>query len=124
MKKNINLIGISGKGGKALAGELAKREYNVKSFASPVKAIVSLATGISVERLSDPDVLDSYLPMEWDYVIEQRVMNGSGNITRVPVRFRTKVRDMIMKVFTDMGRTAHSNFWVNTFLNTWKKGCL
>lgn len=80
-------------------------DFKIKKFASKLKQIVSLLTGISVEDLENPEVKNSLLGEEWK-------RNRYDSLT---------VRDLLQLVGTDaMREVIHENVWINALMVDYK----
>ena len=144
--KNTNIIGISGKHGsgkdtvavifqlipfmpddeallralddpKLITNVQATSEWKVKKFASKLKQIASILTGIPIEKFEDQDFKNSRLGPEWfetkPYVAG--VVNVSNPMT---------VRTFLQRLGTDAMRIGlHENTWVNALAADYEPGC-
>jgi hypothetical protein len=143
MDKQINLIGISGQigSGKDIVGKIiqyltskdylqgigdiesyleSNTDYNfghwnwqIKKFASKLKEICSILTGIPVEKFEDQEFKKSELGEEWDYLNYEHSMRGDT--------VKMTVRDLLQKVGTDLFRKQlHNNVWINALFGDYK----
>jgi hypothetical protein len=143
MNNKINLIGISGQigSGKDTVGKIiqyltskdylqgigdiesyleSNTDYNfghwnwqIKKFASKLKEICSILTGIPVKNFEDQEFKKSELGEEWDYLNYEHSMRGDT--------VKMTVRELLQKVGTDAMRdTVHPNVWVNSLFGDYK----
>lgn len=144
--KNVNIIGISGKHGsgkdtvalilqllpfmpddnallralndpKIVANVQDTSQWKIKKFASKLKEIASILTGIPVEKFEDQEFKNSRLGPEWfetkPYI--KGVANTSNSMT---------VRTFLQKLGTDAMRIGlHENTWVNALAADYEPGC-
>lgn len=73
--------------------------FQEKRFADYLKSMISDLTGIAKEDLDRFDVKNSLLPYIWDNIYE----NGE----RSPIT----VRDLMIRIGNDMGRSVHPDIW-------------
>ena len=87
--------------------------WQVKKFASKLKQIVSILTGISVEDLEKESVKNSNLPPEWDKFewVGDSKYESAGNVPMT-------VRKLLQIVGTEaMRNNVHENVWVNALFS-------
>jgi hypothetical protein len=143
MSKQINLIGISGQigSGKDIVGKiiqyLTSKDYlqgigdiesylesntvynfghwnwQIKKFASNLKKICSILTGIPIEKFEDQEFKKSESGEEWDYLNYEHSMRGDT--------VKMTVRELLQKVGTDIFREQlHNNVWINALFGDYK----
>jgi len=109
------IIGISGRigSGKDETGriiqELTKNKvhhrWEIKKFATKLKQIVSILTGIPVEELEKHHIKDSFLPSEWQ--TEHKTYT---------------YREFLQKIGTEAFRDIiHENTWVNALFSEYRR---
>jgi hypothetical protein len=92
-------------------------DWKVVKFASKLKQIVSILTGIPVEDLEKQEVKDRVLGKEWDRVTFNPFGKNSDEI-----RKQITVRQLLQEVGTDaMRNVIHPNIWVNALFADYKK---
>lgn len=110
--------------------ESAKTKYDLKSFASKVKEVVSVLTGISLEDLEDREVKEMELNEDWWVWKLEREGNystilrpyqdseGTENFELV----KMTPRKLLQLVGTECGRNIiHPNIWINSLLSSYNK---
>jgi len=86
--------------------------WQVKKFASKLKEICSILTGIPVEKFEDQDFKKTFLGEEWDYQEFKNGINWDCQLT---------VRELLQKVGTDLFRDQlHPNVWINSLFVDYK----
>lgn len=108
-------IKTSGSPERALDTIKIPEGWEVHSFIDSAKLILQSATGIPSERLSNTELMNSYLGKEWSYTKEERFVS-KDEVERKPVRYYLSPKIMLAKIY-ELGRQVHSDFWVNTLLN-------
>jgi hypothetical protein len=130
MQQRIRLIGISGKiaSGKDTIAEMiqynqwhpdTENGWQVVKFADELKLWVARALGLTREQLEDPQIKNTYLGDEWSYVREERRIIA-GEVDMVPIRYYLNPRLILQKLGTEVGRSIHSNFWINVLFAKWQ----
>lgn len=84
------------------------KNVQIKKFASKVKEIATILTGIPIEQFEIEDVKNSYLPREWNYICS----DGKEH--------RMTVRELLQRIGTEAGRNGiHSNIWINATFSSY-----
>jgi hypothetical protein len=108
--------------------------WQIKKFATKVKEICSLLTGIPVKDFEKEEVKSSYLGEEWDYIkfesSGKKVMNrkeyldyiAGTTFMHTKLDFnRMTVRELLQKVGTDAMRDViHPDVWVNALMKDYR----
>lgn len=141
---NINLIGISGKinSGKDLVGKIIqyltsdyylkynkpfdinydayeyyKSNWEIKKFATALKQICSILTGIPMEKFEDQEFKKTFLGDEWSKWRYFRSAYSQNDREWEKIT----VRELLQKVGTEAMRdNVHPNVWVNALFADYK----
>lgn len=119
------IVGISGYAGsgkdtlaKYMIDNLAAGGVIMK-FASTLKAVASLLTGIPKEMFEDQEFKKTYMSSDWDMIHRSRVLGSDSIITTAT---KTTIRDFLQKLGTDAIRNGlHENAWVNALVANAKR---
>ena len=106
-------------------------DWQIKKFATKVKQILSLLTGIPVEDFEKEEVKSSYLGEEWDYVMigdtlctVQDLYDYASGTTYIPKNSdiqKMTIRQAMQLIGTDLFRDKfHPNTWVNALFAEYK----
>jgi len=88
-------------------------DWQVKKFASNLKKICSILTGIPVKKFEDQEFKKTNLGEEWDYLDYEHSMRGDT--------VKMTVRELLQKVGTDLFRNQlHDNVWINALFSEYK----
>jgi hypothetical protein len=126
----MSIIGIHGyiESGKDTVANIikkidAERDWKIKKFASKLKQIATILTGIPSDKFEDQEFKKTYLGDEW--TVETKIdytLIKDGKATRAKVFNRMTVRDMLQKLGTEAMRNGlHPDVWVNALLCDYKK---
>jgi hypothetical protein len=97
-----------------LDNALGQSGWQIKKFASKLKQVASLLTGIPVEKFEDQDFKKTFLGHEWDY--DERRFRS-----RKTTRNQMTVREFLQRLGTEAIRTGlHTNAWVNGLFSEYK----
>jgi hypothetical protein len=90
--------------------------WQVKKFASKLKEMCSILTGIPVEKFEDQDFKKTNLGEEWSApILGEDWKDGK------PINVPMTVRELLQKVGTDLFRDQlHPNVWINALFSDWK----
>lgn len=116
----LNLIGIHGKmgSGKNLVSEIIRDftsniNFEEKAYASKIKDIASIITGLPRDRFEDRDFKKSLLPKEWS-VPEKTILNSITSFKNVSFSKQMSIRELLQKIGTDcIRKNLHENVWIN-----------
>lgn len=87
--------------------------WQIKKFASKLKQIASILTGIPAEKFEDQDFKKTYLPREWG----RTLIDGDGVSGTIPMT----VREFLQRLGTEAIRdNTHTNAWVNALFADYK----
>jgi hypothetical protein len=109
----MNILALSGKMGSGkntvatIINQLTNNKFEEKSFASKLKQIASILTGIPVEKFEDQEFKKSFLGDEWtNHTFYE---DGSPNMYQ-----KMTTRQLLQKVGTEaMRNNVHPDVWVN-----------
>jgi hypothetical protein len=115
----MQIISISGKIGsgkdtvaKLIIDKSFISNWKVKKWATKVKEIASLLTGIPVEKFESQEFKRSYLSDEWS-----KTKTINGQLVKEPMT----VRDLLQTIGTDAIRDVlHEDAWVNALMSEYK----
>ena len=86
--------------------------WQIKAFATKLKQIVSILTGIPVEDLEKQEVKDSVLGEEWNKYTKE------FGLSTIRTKHQYTVRQMLQKVGTNAMRDViHPNVWCNALFS-------
>lgn len=90
-------------------------DWQVKKFASKLKQICSILTGIPVKNFEDQEFKKTNLGEEW-VIQPTNVFGGKQDFT-----VNMTVRELLQKVGTDLFRDRlHNNVWINALFSEYK----
>lgn len=101
--------------------------WEVKKFAKKLKEIVSILTGIPIEKFEDQEFKKSYLGEEWSYLISDKFYDTIhtkesleiNEIEHLAVPYT--VREFLQRVGTNALRDKiHEDVWVNALFSEYK----
>lgn len=110
MKKIIGISGKSLSGKDTVAKLIIEKypQYEIQKFATPLRQVVSILTGICVSDLEKEEIKRSILPTCW---------NINGN----PIT----VRELMILIGTNLIRNQlHEDAWVNALFSLYTKKCV
>ncbi len=120
------IIGINGKigSGKDTVGNLIKNincenNWEIKKFATKVKEIATLLTGIPIEKFEDQDFKNTFLDTHWNKeVFENKTsLDKNNNAYNKSIIKPMTVREMLQIIGTEaMRNTLHPDTWVNALM--------
>ena len=104
--------------------------WKIVKFANKLKECVSLILNIPREDLEKIEVKNSELPNDW-CTVKFKASNGEyyhfGTLDEIPTYNKhgydvekMTVRTLLQKFGTEVGRSIHSNFWVNALFSEYK----
>ena len=114
------IIGISGKmgSGKDTLGDMLcgiDRSYSIKKYATKLKQIASLLSGIPVERFESQDFKKFDMPTVWNKIKKPTSAYGEQ-------MEKMTVREFLQKIGTDALRDGlHNDVWVNALFADYKE---
>lgn len=103
-----------------------KSSWKIKKFASKLKEVASIITGIPVEKFEDQEFKKTFLGEEWDKIIccasERRLKDAKCyDCTDYVKSLRMTARDLLQKVGTECFRdNLHVNTWCNALFSEYK----
>jgi cytidylate kinase len=112
------LIGISGKmgSGKDTLGDMltaVEPQYKIKKYATKLKQIASLLSGISVEKFESQDFKKFDMPTVWNKINKPTSAYGE-QVTKMTVR------EFLQKIGTDALRDGlHDDVWINALYSNY-----
>jgi len=90
--------------------------WQVRKFASALKQVASMLTGIPVEKFEDQEFKKTYLGKEWN-TEKKMVGAGTSSMSIEPMTVRT----FLQKLGTDAIRDGlHVNTWVNALMSQYR----
>ena len=97
--------------------------WEIKKWAGKLKAIASMLTGISQEKIEDQEFKKTNLGPEWNKTVRIFGEYYDGHVEDwTDVERPTSVRDFLQKLGTDAIRDGlHTNAWVNALMSDYKK---
>lgn len=120
------IIGINGKigSGKDTVGNLIKNincenNWEIKKFATKVKEIATLLTGIPIEKFEDQDFKNTFLDDSWNKeVFENKTsLDKNNNAYNKSIVKPMTVREMLQIIGTEaMRNNLHPDVWVNALM--------
>jgi dephospho-CoA kinase len=120
------IIGINGKigSGKDTVGNLIKNincenNWEIKKFATKVKEVATLLTGIPTEKFEDQDFKNTFLDTHWNKeVFENKTsLDKNNNAYNKSIVKPMTVREMLQIIGTDALRNnLHQDVWVNALM--------
>jgi hypothetical protein len=125
------IIGINGKigSGKDTVGNLIKNincenNWEIKKFATKVKEIATLITGIPMEKFEDQDFKNTFLNTHWNKeVFENKTsIDKNNNAYNKSIVKPMTIREMLQIIGTDALRNnLHQDVWVNALFADYKQ---
>ena len=124
------IIGLSGHigVGKDTVGNIIKEldidsNWQIKKFASKLKQIATILTGIPSEMFEDQEFKKTYLGEEWTLKTKtDHTLIKDGKATMAEITTRMTVRDMLQKLGTEAMRNGlHPDTWINALMCNYKK---
>ena len=94
-------------------------DWEIKKFATKVKEIATLLTGISIEKFEDQDFKKGYLNDSWNKeMFENKTsLDKNNNAYNKSIVKPMTVREMLQIIGTDaMRNNLHPNTWVNALM--------
>jgi len=126
----MSIIGIHGyiESGKDTVANIIKkidveRDWKIKKFASKLKQIATILTGIPSEMFENQDFKKTYLGNEWDITKKtDHTLIENGKAASEYIESKMSIRDMLQKLGTEAMRNGlHPDVWVNALLCDYKK---
>lgn len=85
--------------------------WEIKKFATKLKEIASILTGIPVRKFEDQEFKKTHLGPEWSTCVEAMPF---ADLTKTNMELKMTVRELLQKIGTDCMRGClHDNVWVN-----------
>jgi hypothetical protein len=125
----MSIIGIHGyiESGKDTVANIikkidAERDWKIKKFASKLKQIATILTGIPSEMFENQDFKKTYLGNEWDLIKKtDHTLIENGKAASEYIESKMSVRDMLQKLGTEAMRNGlHPDVWVNALFADYK----
>jgi len=120
------IIALGGRinSGKDTVGNLIKdinceNNWDIKKFATKVKEIATLLTGISTEKFEDQDFKNTFLDTHWNKeVFENKTsLDKDNNAYNKSIVKPMTVREMLQIIGTEaMRNNLHPDVWVNALM--------
>lgn len=117
IKKRVALMGYNNYNYYALSG------WEIRKFATKLKEIASILTGIPVENFEDQEFKNTELPYEWNYSkqVAESEDDGRGGVVDLYTTSVMKVRTFLQKLGTNAIRdNLHKNTWINALFADYK----